>query len=197
MIVPKQNGEKCRNDGRKDVGRVPKITRNASYKHYGPNNGPKQICLIHNYSFDSPKRKSAEHPHISQMIFTHSSQMRGVFPAHRRVMFTCCATGVESGHKRAAMSFFNTLLPCSFARAIACSIRIIILYRFWNNVHIPGKGKPMRQLCKTAEHHIIPTVFHGLPFRRNPRFPHNRGKPGNPLCLPVFPSVEKPTENQQ
>ena len=93
------------------------------------------------YSFESPKRKSAVHPVISQMIVTHSGAIRAVCPLHNAVILTCCATGVELGHRRAAMSFFITLLPRSLARAIACSIRIIINRLFLLSRH-------NRRICK-------------------------------------------------
>ena len=79
------------------------------------------------YSFESPNRKSAEQPHVSQMITTHSGFTASRRPLHKFVILTCCAASLEFGHNNAAKSFFNTVLPCSFARAIACSILII----FW------------------------------------------------------------------
>ena len=121
------------NDGRCDLARVPKNPDDAQHADHAPNDGPKQICLFHTYSFEMPNRKSAVHPVISQMIATQSGLIFVVFPEHNAVILTCCPASVESGHKRAATSFFNTFLPCSLARAIACSIRIIIrfLFRIW------------------------------------------------------------------
>ena len=158
-------------------------------KNDSPGDRPKQTRFHLSHSLDSPNKKSAEHPVISQMISTHSGATFQVFPLHNLVILTCCTDSFPVGHNRAAMSFFNTFLPLALALAIASSNRIIILSLIYKLAHNRGRNRCNNQFHNQGAHPIIPMAHRGPLSRHIPTSLRIWDRVGNLLCLSVSYSL--------